>query len=92
MNKYQKALIKLRTLERQSNFERCLDIAPQIQCDILQELVDLVEDEKTLEILIELKRQKHSCTENKIVGYGFYTQRTGAKSTITEVIIETKVV
>ena len=63
-----------------------------ISCDVLKELVDLVESEQTLEILRELHKQKHCCTENKIASYGFYKQRTGADSTLTNVIIETKVV
>lgn len=54
MNKYKHSLEKLRVLERQSNFERCLDIAPQIQCDVLQELVDRATPKKPTEKLIEV--------------------------------------
>lgn len=89
MNKFKKALYELRSLV-------CLDISKQyyflLQCDVLQELVDLVESEQTLEILRELHKQKHDCTENKIAEYGFCKQRTGADSIATNVIIETKVV
>lgn len=85
MNKYQEALHNLRQIEQERN-------TWNVNSEVLEELVDLVEGEKTLEILRELKRQKHSCTEHKIVGYGFYKQRTGADSTVTNVIIETKVV
>nr|DAV75071.1 MAG TPA: putative hydrogenase nickel incorporation protein [Caudoviricetes sp.] len=40
VNKYQEALERLRILERAKNLHYQNQVAPQVDCDVLQELVD----------------------------------------------------
>ncbi|HCY06377.1 MAG TPA: hypothetical protein DHS57_03675 [Erysipelotrichaceae bacterium] len=49
MNKYQRALEDLRKLERAYNFKNMGQVAPQVNCDVLQKLVDKATQEKAIE-------------------------------------------
>lgn len=48
MNKYQEALERLRILERAKNLRYQNQVAPQVDCDVLQELVDRATSKKPM--------------------------------------------
>lgn len=49
MNKYKEALEELRKLERAYNFKNIGQVAPQVNCDVLQELLDKATPKKVIE-------------------------------------------